>query len=414
MWTRTPVGRSAACAAMGFSSGLPLYVLIQMLPAWMRDQGVDLASVGLLSALSFPYTWKFLWAPLLDRGAPPGLGGLGRRRGWALLSQIALACGIAGFAGLDPAAGIGPIAALGATVALASATQDIALDAWRRELLPDAELGWGNSLFVNVYRLSSLVPGSLALVLADHLPWSTVHLVVAAFQLPWIAVTLSLPEPAGGALRGGLQESVVAPFRQFFQSRGTRKAALLLAFMLLYKLGDSMATALSTAFYLDLGFTKTVIGTTAKAAALWSSVAGGLVGGLIMLKIGIHRALWAFGAVQLVSILGFAALAVWGPDPTALFAVVSFEYLGVGLGTSAFVAFIARCTDPRYTATQLALLTSLTGVPRTLAGAATGYMVEAMGYPVFFVVCFCVAVPGLLILPWVAPWGDDPPQPGGP
>ncbi len=398
--------RMVLCLLTGFSSGLPLYVLYQLLPAWLRDEGVDLATIGLFSLIAFPYTWKFLWSPAMDRFVPPFLG---RRRGWALITQLALLAVLVAFGPLDPGSGTGPIAVVAGLVALFSASQDIVLDAYRRELLPDAELGLGNSLFVNAYRISSLVPGSLALILADHLPWSQVHLVVASFMGVGILTTLWMPEPADHvAAPRSFREAVAEPFREFFGRKGVGSALLILVFLLTYKLGDSMATALSTPFYLDLGFTKTEIGTVAKVAALWSSIVGGLLGGLLMVKIGIHRSLWIFGVVQLGSILGFAALSEIGPDLGALFFVVSFEYLGVGLGTAAFVAFIARSTDVRYTATQLALLTSLAGVPRTFANATTGFIVEAVGYTQFFLFCTALAIPGLILLRWVAPWGPDP------
>ncbi len=407
-WSSILNRRMLLCVFTGFSSGMPLYVLYQLVPAWLRDEGVDLATIGLFSLVSFPYTWKFLWSPLMDRFAPPGLG---RRRGWSLATQVALLLALAAFGWTDPARGVRAIAVLAFLTAFASASQDIALDAWRRDLLPDRELGIGNAFFVNAYRLSSLVPGSLALILADRLPWRAVHLVVAGFMLVGILTTLIAAEPPGGeGAPTTLRAAVVEPFVAFVRRNGGRRALAVLAFMLLYKLGDSMATALSTPFYLDLGFTKTTIGTVAKAAALWSSIAGGFVGGAIIVRAGIHRSLWLFGVVQLVSILGYAALARIGADPAALFAVVSFEYLGVGLGTAAFIAFIARSTDRRYTATQLALLTSLTGVPRTFANATTGFLVEAMGYEHFFYLCALVALPGMLMLPLVAPWGDDPPE----
>jgi len=398
------------CVLLGFSSGLPLYVLVQLLPAWLRDSGVDLATIGLMSLVSLPYTWKFLWAPLMDRLKP--IPGLGRRRGWALVTQLALAACLAGFSALDGAADVATIAMLAGAVAFWSASQDIVLDAYRRELLPDAELGLGNSIFVNAYRLSSLIPGSLALILAEQLPWSVVHLVVAASMLVGLLTTAFMPEPTlASPPPRDFQEAVVEPFRAFF-ARGWKPAVQILLFMLLYKLGDSMATALATPFYLDLGFSKADLGTVVKAASLSASVVGGLIGGLLMLRIGINRALWLFGVVQIASILGFAALSEIGPNHAALFGVVAFEYLGVGLGTAAFVAFIARSTDRRYTAAQLALLTSMTGLPRSLANATSGYLVESMGYTGFFLLCFVLAIPGMLMLPLVAPWGDDPPPPG--
>lgn len=401
--------RMAICIGLGFSSGLPLYVLYQMVPAWLRSEGVDLATIGVLSLVSLPYTLKFLWAPLLDRFDPVGLG---RRRSWTLLTQVALLLALAAFSLTSPEFSISAISAICFIVAVFSATQDIALDAYRRELLPDRELGLGNSLAVNAYRIASLVPGSLALILADSLPWRAVHLVVAAFMLVGIATSLMMPrQPVPVSTGDSLYRTITLSVRSFVQQRGMRSSVAILAFMLLYKLGDSMATALATPFYLDMGFSMTQVGTIAKVASLWASVFGGTVGGIIMVWIGINRALWLFGVVQIVSILGFALLSVVGADPAVLFGVVSFEYLGVGLGTAAFVAFIARNTDPRYTAFQFAVLTAITGIPRTFAGATTGYLVEWLGYTSFFAGCFVLAIPGMLMLPLVAPWGDDPPDP---
>ncbi len=412
------------CIFSGFSSGMPLYVLYHLIPAWLRDEGVDLKTIGLFSLIGFPYTWKFLWSPLVDHFKPPILG---RRRGWALMTQVALLVTIAAFGPLNPTEDIWSVALVVGLVAFFSASQDIVLDAHRRELLPDVELGIGNSMFVNAYRLSMLIPGSLALILADQMPWSTVHLIVASFMVVGILTTLLMPEPlpAPGTSKT-FREAVVEPFREFFRRDGVRSAMMILAFMLLYKLGDSMATALLTPFYLDLGFTKTEIGTVAKAAALWAGVAGATLGGLLMIRIGINRSLWCFGVVQMVTILGFAGLNEVGNDPQLiqldiawwqseisrgqlwLFGVVSAEYLGVGLGGAAFVAYMARTTDRRYTATQYALLTSVMGIPRTFANASTGFIVEGVGWTNFFLLCALIALPGMLLLKWVAPWGPDP------
>ena len=410
--SRPPIWKSIAntrvliCIFCGFASGMPLFVLYQLIPAWLRDVGVDLKTIGLFSLVGFPYTWKFIWSPVMDRFMPPVLG---RRRGWALMTQVALLLALASFGALDPTENIWSVVAIVLIVAFFSASQDIVLDAYRRELLPDHELGIGNSMFVNAYRLSSLVPGALALILADRIPWSQVHVIVGSFMAVGIMTTLLMPEPKVDANRpASFRAAVVEPFREFF-GRGTLSTAgALLAFMLLYKLGDSMATALVTPFYLDLGFTKTEIGTVAKVASLWASVAGATVGGVIMIRLGINRSLWCFGVVQLVTILGFAALAEIGPDLDWLFVVVSGEYLGVGLGTAAFVAFIARSCDRRYTATQFALLTSLMGIPRTFANATTGFIVDSFGWTHFFLMCTAIAVPGMILLHWVAPWGAKP------
>src|SRR5690606_23503571 len=285
---------------------------------------------------------------------------------------------IAGLGFLDPVEQIWTIAYCCAFIAFLSATQDIVLDAYRREILPDNELGLGNSIHVNAYRIAGLVPGSLSLILADLLPWETVFAITAAFMVFGIGLTLSIAEPVkevGKPLT--LRLAVVEPFKEFFQRNGVRQACLVLAFMLLYKLGDSMATALATPFYLDMGFSNTQIGLVAKHAALWPMIIGGILGGILMLRIGINKALWLFGLVQIISILGFAVLARVGEGLWLLGLVIGFEYLGVGLGPAAFVSFIARSTHKAYTATQLALFPGLTAIPRTVANASAGIIVEA-------------------------------------
>ncbi len=409
--------RMLICIFQGFSSGMPLYVLIQLVPAWLSSEGIDLATIGLLSLVTLPYTLKFVWAPLLDRYRLPFLG---RRRGWALASQILLILSIGMLGSVDPSTALRTAIWLVFATSLFSATQDIVLDAYRREMLADDELGTGNSIFVNAYRLSSLIPGSLALILSDVLPWSIVYWTVGAFMSVGIVTTLLVPETADERIAPRtLREAVVDPFVEFFSRGGWRAAIAIIAFMLLYKLGDSMATALSTPFYLDLGFSRTEVGTVAKFATLWSSFAGAALGGIIMLKVSINRALWMFGVVQIVSILGFAALAKIGNDAYALFAVVSFEYIGVGLGTVAFTAFIAKQTSLSFTATQFALLTSIAVIPRTFANASTGFIINAVGYFNFFLFCTAAAIPGMLLLLVVAPWskrtesartGERPPQ----
>ncbi|MDN3639001.1 AmpG family muropeptide MFS transporter [Simiduia curdlanivorans] len=395
--------RMLVCVATGFASGMPLYVLIQLVPAWLRTEGVGLAEIGLFALIGFPYTWKFLWAPLLDRYSLPLLG---RRRGWMLATQLSLLASIAALGFIDPKSSLMLVATLSALVAFFSATQDIVLDAFRREILPDAELGIGLSINVQAYRLSSLIPGSLALILADHLAWSWVFSIVAGFMLVAIAATFWFVEPKQLELRQRtFFSSVVAPFKEFIGRKGLLGAALLLLFMLLYKLGDNMATALSSPFYIDLGYSLSDIGLVAKNAALWPAIVGGLLGGLLMLRWGINRALWIFGVVQLTTILGFAWLALQEPNNTYLALVIAAEYLGVGLGTAAFTAFQARETSPLFAATQLALFTALASIPRTFVNASTGWLVEVLGWYPFFMLCALVAIPGMLLLFLVAPWG---------
>lgn len=408
--------RMLICIFTGFSSGLPLYILLNLLPAWLRSEGISLKAIGLFALIQFPYTWKFLWSPLLDRYALPVLG---RRRGWMLLTQLGLLGSIGALGALSPRGQLDWVVALTVALAFLSATQDIVLDAYRRELLKEEELGLGSSVHVNAYKVAGLVPGALSLILADHLPWLQVFVITALFMLPGMAMTLMVREPriAAGSPRT-LREAVVEPFHEFLSRSGWQSALLVLAFIFLYKLGDSMCTALATPFYLDMGFSKSEIGLVAKNAGLWPSVLGGLLGGLWMVRLGINRALWLFGLVQLFAILGFAWLAWHGPQAmieprhlVQLALVIGLEALGVGLGTAAFVAYIARTTHPLYTATQFALFTSLAAVPRTFVNATTGWLVEQMGWFGFFLLCTALAVPGMLLLLRVAPWQEPEKQP---
>ncbi|MBV1774314.1 AmpG family muropeptide MFS transporter [Burkholderiaceae bacterium DAT-1] len=397
--------RMLVCVFTGFSSGLPLFLLLQLLPAWMRSEHVDLKSIGLMTLVQMPYTWKFLWSPFLDRYALMS-GWLGRRRGWMVVLQIALTCIIPVLGQFNPQVDLGIIALVSVAIAFLSATQDIVLDAYRRELLDDVEQGLGNIIHVNAYRISGLIPASLALILSDHMPWSSVFLVTALFMLPGAFATLLLsPAPAHQAPEPkGLRESVIGPFREFVQRHGAGSTVLILLFMCMYKLGDGMATALSTAFYLDLGFTKTEIGVIAKQAGLWPAIIGGMVGGIWMLRLGLNRALWIFGAMQLSAVLGFAVLAQIGHDLWALGTAISLEYFGIGLGTAAFVSFIARSTHPSYAATQLALLTSIASLPRTGINAGMGWVAEHLGWTDYFLFCFLAGIPGMIMLIWIAPW----------
>jgi len=410
--------RMLICLFTGFASGLPLYILIQQIPAWLRVEGIDLKTIGLFALVGFPYTWKFLWAPFMDRFTMPFLG---RRRGWMLVTQIALAGLIASLSLVQPAESLKLLLVIVAGIAFFSASQDIVLDAYRREILPDHELGAGNSYFINMYKISSLVPGSLALILADHMPWSQVNLIVAAFMVVGVITTLLSDEPnSHGTAPKTFVDAVVKPFTDFFDgSRTPEKAIAILFFMVLYKLGDNMAVALETPFFIDMGYSLTEIGAVAKLCKLWAAVIGSIIGGILMIRLGINRALWLFGVAQIVSILGYAWLSMFNHDANALVfgaeiprlvrlgIAVSLEYLGVGLGQVALVAFMARLCNTSFTATQFALLSSLTAVPRTLASASTGFLIEGFGYTQFFLICFVCAIPGMLMLHFVAPWNGE-------
>lgn len=393
-----------ACAFLGFSSGMPYYVLAALIPFWMRNNDISLSTIGALSLLYLPFALKFLWAPFMDRFSPPFLG---RRRGWALITQVALVILIAMLGLFEPEVSLVSIAVIMFMVSVFSASQDIVLDAYRRELLADDELGTGTSIWVNAWRVSGLVPGALSLALSDYVSWSIVFLVTSGFMLLGIVAILMVREVSDDKLAPKtMKDAVVKPFVEFFSRDGVRGGLTILAFLFFYKLGDNMATALATPFYLDMGFTGTEIASVAKVAGLWSSLAGGILGGVIMLKVNINRALWLFGFVQILTILPYVWLSQAGHSLVGLFVVVSGEYLGVGLGAIGLVAYMARETSRAFTATQFALFTSFMLLPRTFANATTGFIVDAVGWTQFYVICAFVAIPGMLLLFKVAPWRD--------
>ena len=393
--------KSLICIFTGFTSGLPLFILISLLPAWLRSSGLDLKAIGLFALIQFPFTWKFLWAPLFDRFS----FAMGRRRGWLIIFQLLLLLTIALAGFINPLSQLTSVAIISIVIAFFSASQDVVIDAYRRELLLDHELGLGNAVHVNAYKIASLIPGSLSLVLADFFAWNFVFIVTALFMLPGIIMTLLVSEPKLKiASPKTLKEAVIEPLKEFKNRKGLNSALMILLFIFLYKIGDSMATALATPFYLDLGFSMTEIGLIAKNAGLWPGIIGGLLGGIWMIKLGINKALWVFGFMQMFATLSFAWLASVGDNNIVLAITVGLEFFAAGLGTTAFVAYIAKTTNPSYTATQFALFTSLASVPRTLTNASTGYLVEFFGWQTFFIFCFIIAIPGMLLLYKIAPW----------
>lgn len=379
--------------ATGFSSGLPLLLTGSTLQAWMKESSVDLTTIGLFSLVGFPYTVKFLWAPMIDRFAASRFG---RRRTWMILTQIALAIAILGLGQADPAQSPWVLALLALLVSFFSASQDIVLDAYRREILADRELGLGSSFFINGYRVAMWVGGAGALVLADQMAWSTVYLIMAILMAGGIVISLFAPEPEVGVRAPQtLREAVIGPFVEYL---ARPQALLFLAFVLFYKLGDTMASAMTTVFILDIGFTKTELAAIVKTFGIAATLGGGFIGGLILYRIGIYRALWGFGFLQAISTLGFALLASIGHDPAWLAAIIAFENLSAGMGTSAFVAYMASLTNKQFTATQYALLSSVMGVPRVLLSAPTGFFAQELGWFGFFTLCTLLAIPGMILL----------------
>jgi len=402
------------CILVGFSSGLPLYFIMQFVPIWLRRHDVDLKAIGLIGLIQLPYAFKFLWAPLCDRYR---FLRFGRRRGWMLATQVLLLFSMMAMGMLDPEMSLSLILVVGFVIAFFSATQDIVIDAFRRDILPNEELGLGNSLAVNSYRIAGMVPGGLGLILADVVSWQMTFFIISLFMIPGIICTLvvSEPEVPKGPPKS-LKDAVIEPFVEFFSRSGIKPALMVLGFMFFYKFGDTLATALISPFYADLGFSNTEIGLMSKTVGFWSMIVGGLLGGLIMLRIGIYKSLWIFGFVQMFSILGFAALAEAGKNIYVFGLAVGFEYIGVGLGTAAFTAYIASQSRKRFSATQLALFSSFFALPRSVTGVFAGALVEggwgieAQGWTTFFYICFLAAIPGMILLYWVAPWGGEPEQ----
>ncbi len=387
-------GRMLVALLMGFASGMPLLLTGSVLQAWLKDGGVDLAHIGLFALAGLPYTLKFLWSPLFDRYTPAFLG---RRRGWLMLIQVALAGSLFVLGSMQPTADrLWLVMLVGLVVAFFSASQDIVVDAYRRESLGESELGLGSALYVNGYRVGMLLAGGGGLILADWWSFDSMYRFMAGCMLACVALTLLAPEPLPPEGRPrNMREAVLLPFQDYFSRQG---AWLILAFILLYKLGDTMASAMTVPFYLDLGYSKTEIGTVVKLFGFWATLAGGTLGGIWILRVGMNQALWLFGIGQMLSTAGFVILS-YGPLNTGVLAsVVAIENLTGGMGTAAFVGFMAALTDRRFTATQYALLTSLMGVPRVLLAAPTGWFAQLLGWPGFFLLCVVLAIPGLMML----------------
>ncbi len=377
----------------GFSSGLPLLLTGSTLKFWMREEGLELTTIGLFGLVGLPYTLKFLWAPIMDKVIPP-FGG--RRRGWIFMTQIILMITIASLALTRPSHHLFAIVLLSLLITFFSASQDIVLDAYRREYLRDEELGIGSSIFVNGYRIGNLTSGALALVLADLWSWPTAYTVMGLFMLVGILATAYAPEPKIHVTPPtSFQEAFTGPFTEFFQRSGW---LVVLLFILLYKIGDNMASEMLSPFWVDLEISKTTVAGIVKTFGVAASIGGGLLAGLVVYRWGIIPSLYVFGILQMVSTAGFAILAYWGNQIYLLTAVIAFENLSGGMGTTAFVAFMASLTNKRFTATQYAILTSIMGIPRVLAGSFTGFLATVLGWQGFFLLCTVVAIPGLLLI----------------
>ena len=408
--------------SMGFVSGVPLLLTITLLQAWLTDEGISKSTIGLFALVGLPYSLKFIWAPLFDHFT---VSRLGRRRGWLLIIQILLIASIIILGMSDPAMNPFNVAVLATLVALSSASQDIVIYAYRRESLTDEEQTIGASAYVLGYRIGALAAGAGGLILADYMTYQMVYAFMSAIMIYGVFITLIAEEPKNYYEPSNFMSAIYNPFVEFFnryvsiniasdrltnlknRSKISRRnimsntlviPILILLFILLYKIGDTMAHSLSTNFYLDIGFSKSEIGTIVKFFGLFATLIGAFIGGLLSLKIGLYRSLMIFGIFQAIATLGFSILAYFGNSLYLLMIVISLENLAAGMGYTAYLAFIANMTNKRFTATQFALMTALMSLPRTLFSGMSGYLVEMLDWELYFIFCSLIAFPALIIL----------------
>ena len=398
--------KMAILLLFGFSSGLPFYLTSKTLQAWMTTAHVDLATIGFFSLVTLPYSLKFVWAPLMDRYIPPFLG---RRRGWVLITQVLLLIAIAAMALHDPTRGLQMLAINAIAIAFFSASQDISLDAYRTDVLQDREMGAGAAVFVLGYRIAMISTGALAFFLADRIQWPATYFVLSLLLVVGIGTTFIAPEPIlNDAPPKTLIEAVVLPFADFFQRLGAR-AALVLLFIVVYKYSDSLAGSMTTPFLLQAGFSQSEVGAVFLGVGVIATIAGVVVGGAVMGKVGINRALWLFVVFQGLSNLTYYGLSLSGKSHAFMVSAIITENFGLGLVSAGMTAYIMEMCNRRFTATQFALLSSLMAASRDILVAPAGKLVESIGWPGFFLLTVAMALPPLLLLPFIAPWSREVP-----
>ncbi len=385
--------RFATVFLFGFSAGMPLLLTSSTLQAWMVDEKIDLTMIGLFSLVGLPYTLKFLWAPLMDRYVPPFLG---RRRGWMLIAQLGIIAAITAMAFSNPGSFPAAIAALAVCLSFFSASQDISIDACNTESLQRAEYGLGSALYTNGYRVAMLVSGAGALILADHLSWKQVYLIMAGVMIVGLLATLWAKEPDLPPGRpADLSQAIVLPFRDFFSRRGSLEV---LAFLVLYRIDYNLTMAMTTPFVLQLGFTKTDIGVVTKGFGLAALIAGSLIGGAMIMRMGLKRALRIFGIAQAASGTAYLILARLGHVYAMMVVAITVENICGGMADAALVAFMMNLCNKRFTASQFALITSFMALSRYVAGAPSGFLAKNLGWEGYFLTCALAGIPALLLL----------------
>ena len=378
---------------MGFSAGVPLLMTISILQAWMKESGIDLSTIGLFGLVGIPYSLKFLWAPFLDRFSLPFLG---RRRGWLLVSQILIIVTILGISYIDITSQLTGLVMLCLGLTFLSATQDILIDAYRRENVSEKHLPLASSLYIIGYRVAMAVVGSVGFILSDSISFNLVYLCLSGLMVVGIITTLISDE---GDFIIKSRESIIEPFIDYFRKN---KALIILAFIFIYKIGDMLAFFMSVPYYLDLEYTKSQIGYM-KFIGTWMTLLGSFIGGILLVKYNnIMKGLFYFGILQMVSTFGYVILSWVEPSLILLCLVGSFESFCSGLGTAVFISYIALLTNVKFTGTQYALLSSFVSIPRTIFTSQTGFLVESIGWEYFFIFCTLIALPGLILIQYLA------------
>lgn len=410
--------RVIAILFLGFASGLPIMLVAGTLSTWLREADVSRSAIGLFAFVFAPYTFKFAWAPFMDRlPLPPLTNWLGRRRGWMLAAQIGLMLAIWGLGRTDPATGLLGVAAMAFAVAFFSASQDVVIDAYRVESLPESKLGAGAGVVVLGYRIGMFVATWGALRLADAIDWQTAYSVMAALVAVGMATVLVIPEPAGSTFRapgqgrgveGWLRTAVVEPFADFFERHGVRVAIVILVLISVFKASDVLLTLLANPFYIDVGFTKTQIADVTKLFGVWMTILGGLVGGVVVFRLGLLKSMLLAAVLMAGSNLMFALLALTGPHLGVFIATITIENLSSGLGTAVFVAFLSSLCNIHYTAVQYALLTSFMQLlGKFVIVPASGFYADAVGWFWFFTSSTLFALPALVLIAWLARNGPE-------
>ena len=402
LWKKVLNKKMLIVFVLGFASGLPFVLTGATLKQWLAQDKIDIKTIGFFSWVGIAYSFKYLWSPLLDRYYSKSLG---HRKTWMLLSQWGLVAGMIMMGAQTPSLNLAALAGWAVFVAFMSATQDIAIDAYRREYLTNQEIGLGSSMGIYGYRVAMMVAGGAGVsfvadsdILGNKISWNQLYFILAALMALCSILTFFIPEPKSETSPRTILEAVIDPFIEFFKRPG---AWAILLFVFTYKLGDQIGLSLLTPFYKEMGYLNAEIGIITKTFGLFSSLAGLFFGGLALFKFGIRRCLFVFGVLQGISTALFALVVYTGPQIWSLATTVLFEDFATGMGTAALTAYIAMSTSRKFTATQLALLTSIATLGRALFSGFSGILQSQVGWVNFFYIGGLLSLPGLILLFWI-------------